>query len=101
MQPLLGWKHAWCVIATLIFASRATAEVRKLREIDLSPKQDRGIVFATGITPSGDLLSFVAKNSGTWQLYRVRNWHTASASIEVLSLPGSFSKADVQDAEGR
>lgn len=101
MQPLLGWKHACCVTATLIFASRATAEVRKLREIDLSPKQDRGIVFATGITPSGDLLSFVAKNSGTWQLYRVHNWHTASASTEVLSVSGFFSKAETQDAEGR
>src|SRR5271156_4657510 len=101
MQPILGWEHAWCIIAALICASPATAQVLKLREINLSPKQDRGIVFATGITPSGDLLSFVAKNSGTWQLYRVRNWHTASASTEVLSVSGFFSKAETQDAEGR
>jgi hypothetical protein len=104
MIPTPGFSLRPCALAAVamfLCASRATPEILKLREVEVSPKRDRGIAFAAEVTHSGDLLSFVANNTGTWQLYRVRNWDMGKASVDALAIPGFFSKADVQDTDGR
>lgn len=101
MRPFPPWPKVLAVTVTAVLLTPATAEVLKLREVDISPERDRGILFATGVTSTGDALSFVANNTGLWKLYRVRKWDAGSTSVESLALPGYFSKADERDAEGR
>jgi hypothetical protein len=56
-------------------------------------------LFGVTTSPSGEILSFIAKNSGEWELYRVRNWLSKSPIEEKLFLPGYFSKSDAKDLE--
>jgi hypothetical protein len=46
------------------------------------------------VTPSDGVFSFIAKDSGKWQLYRVRNWLDDKPLEDKLVLPGFFSKKD-------
>jgi hypothetical protein len=101
MSLFSPWPNASAVIVTVALLTPATAEVLKLRDVDISPERDHRVLFASGVTPTGDVLSFVAKSTGIWKLYRVRKWNTGSTSVQSLTLPGYFSKADAQDSEGR
>jgi hypothetical protein len=85
------------VLATL--ALPLQAQVVKVRDFKLNTPQDRRILFDVAATPSGDVLSFIAKNTGEWQLHRVRNWLSESPGEEKLLLPGYFSKTDQKDLE--
>jgi len=81
------------------FAAPLPAQVVKVRDFNISSTRDRRSLFSAAMTPSGEVLSFIAKDSGEWQLYRVRNWLDAASSEEELILPGFFSKQDRQDLE--
>jgi hypothetical protein len=75
------------------------AGLLKSGDVEIPSKPDRGVLFAAAVTNAGDVLTFIAKDTGNWLLYRVRNWNEKKASIESLTLPGYFSKADRPDME--
>lgn len=75
----------------------AAADVVQVRDFKLSVPQDRRILFSMAVTPSGDVLSFVASKTGEWSLYRIRHWTDEMPSHDTLPLPGFFSKKDGPD----
>ena len=86
------------VLVALVLPS--AAEVVKVRDFNLSAPRDRNVLFDMALTPSGDVLSFIAKNTGEWQLYRVRNWLDSRPLEDKLFLAGFFSKKDRPDTDG-
>jgi hypothetical protein len=86
--------------ATLgLLAVPLSAQVVKVRDFSISTSRDRRRLFGSALTPSGQVLSFVAQESGEWALYRVSNWLGSAPSEEELLLPGFFSRQDRQDLE--
>jgi hypothetical protein len=87
--------------ALAVLSSSSPAEVVKLRELSLFPARawkistatDPGVKSASVISPSGDLLSFVAKDTGAWELRRLRNW-AKSPVQDWLVLHGFFTRKD-------
>lgn len=63
--------------------------------------RDRRVLFDIATTPGGDAISFVAKDTGDWELYRVSNWLGETPSVKKLVLPGYFSKRDSRKDEER
>jgi hypothetical protein len=78
----------------LIAAPLSHAQVTKVKEFDLDPHRDRRVLFDLAVTPRNEVLSFVAKDTGNWELYRAANWLNRNPTITALSLPGFFSKQD-------
>jgi hypothetical protein len=90
----------WLLFSILVFlALPSHAQAVKVQDFDLNTARDRRVLFNTVATPSGDVLSFIAKDTGDWQLYRVSRWLSKSPIEEKLLLPGYFSKADKKDLE--
>ena len=91
--------------ATILTLS-LSAEVVQVQQIRLGAKSnqaakfstriDTGPRFATVVSPAGNVLSLVAKDSGNWELYRVRSW-LESPFQEKLVIPGFPSKKDKPD----
>ena len=92
MQRLVG------VVAMLLAIGSVRADVVKVRAFDFGPR-DRGILFSMAVTPAGDVLSFVASESGNWALYRIRNWSADKPPVDRLVLLDYASKADRKDLE--
>ena len=46
------------------------------------------------VTSRNEVLSFVAKDTGSWKLYLASNWLNQNPTIEEVSVPGFFSKQD-------
>ncbi len=72
------------------------AQVTKIKVLDLDPHRDRRVLFGMALTPGNEVLSFVAKNTGTWELYRASSWVDQKPDIEKISIPGFFSKQDTR-----
>jgi len=75
------------------------AQVSEIRTLSIGPP-DRKALFDMAVTPSGDILSFVARNDGKWDLYRVHDWLSQHPVKDRLSLAGYFSTKDRRDLEG-
>ncbi len=86
-------------VAVVLLAARPAPVVLKVRDFTLSAPRDRGILFATAVSPSGDLLWLIANKTGNWQLYRVRNWMSEAPTEDKLPLQGFFSKNDALDLQ--
>jgi hypothetical protein len=71
-----------------------TAQVSKLKDFELDSKPDRGVLFDMAVSPANDVLSFVAKDTGDWKLYRASNWLGEAPLVKSIVLPGYFSKRD-------
>jgi hypothetical protein len=78
----------------VIAAPLSYAQATKVKEFDLDPHRDRRVLFDLAVTPRKEVLSFVAKDTGNWQLYRTSNWLSQNPTIDKLSIPGFFSKQD-------
>lgn len=82
----------------------ANAALTKVRQYRLRPPRDRSIAFAMAVTPSQDILSFIADLGGKWRLSRVRGWLDPAPTEERITVPGlvfrdraeRFSPWDVQ-----
>lgn len=81
----------------LLLVSGAPAAVTPSAEYTISAKPVRGGLFDLAVTPAGAALSLIPRNSGTWQLFRVRNWQQKTPAQDNLLLPGFFSKSDRKD----
>jgi hypothetical protein len=57
------------------------------------------VLFNMAITPSGEMLSFVARRSSDWNLYRIRNWSAAQPAWSETVLQGFFSEKDRRDMQ--
>ena len=68
----------------LVVHASAFAQVPKVKDINLDSKRDRSVLFDMAVTPTGDVLSFVAKGTGDWELYRVSNWLGETPSVKKL-----------------
>lgn len=86
-------------ILLLVHASALLAQVPKVKDFDLDSKRDRSVLFDMAVTPTSDVLSFVAKGTGDWELYRASNWLGETPSVKKLVLPGYFSRADSKRGE--
>jgi hypothetical protein len=94
------WLRA--ALLSVVLAAPVTpsfAQVVKVREFNLSAPRDRKVLFNIAVTPLGDVLSFIAKDSGEWQLYRIRNWREGAPLEDKLLMPGFFSRKDTTDME--
>ena len=83
----------------LVLAFTLRAQVSKVKDFDLDSRRDRSVLFDMAVTPTNDVLSFVAKGTGNWELYSVSNWLGETPSVKKLVLPGYFSKADSKRSE--
>lgn len=83
----------------LLLAPGAWAGIIQSADYTISAPRVRGGLFDLAVTPAGAALSFIAQNSGTWQLYRVRNWQQKTPMQDKLLLPGFFSKKDRNNLE--
>jgi hypothetical protein len=99
MLEKLGLRAGVIAVAVAALVIPSFGQVVKVRDFNLSAPRDRMALFGIAITPSGDVLSFIAKNRGEWQLYRVRNWYDGTPLEDRLLLPGYFSKEDRTDLE--
>lgn len=92
------YKLRICVAALfawlLILVPFSYAQVAKVKDFDLDAHRDRRVLFDMAVTPTKEVLSFVAKDTGEWELYRASNWLDQKPTIEKLALPGFFSKGD-------
>lgn len=79
-------------IAFLVVAGTAQAEVKLVSEYRLKPPRDKRILFQMVVTPTQDVLSFVASEDGKWRLARVRNWLNNQPIEESLAIPGLVQK---------
>ena len=52
----------------------------------------RAPLFSVALAPDGDLLALIAKQSGPWQVVRVKNWLGQKPVVDHLDVPG-YSKA--------
>ena len=75
-------------IGLLVCAFTIRAEVKEVRTYHTREPRDRGVLFAMAVTPSGDVLSLVAKKDGKWRLARIRDWLYKNASEETIDVPG-------------
>lgn len=78
----------------VILAPVSHAQVTKVTELDLDAHRDRRVLFDMAVTPRGEVLSFVAKDSGKWELFFANNWLDQKARITKVVIPGFFSKKD-------
>lgn len=74
-------------ILLLVHASALLAQVPKVKDFDLDSKRDRSVLFDMAVTPTNDVISFVAKGTDDWELYRVSDWLGETPSIKKLVLP--------------
>ena len=79
------------IVSFLILVPVSPAQVKRLKEFDLGPRADH---WRMAVTLTNDILSFVARDTGEWELYRASDWLDQKPTIEKLSLPGFFSKRD-------
>jgi hypothetical protein len=86
-------------ILLLAHASGLHAQVPKVKDFDLDSKRDRSVRFDIAMTPTSDVLSFVANDTGDWELYRASNWLGETPSVRTVTLPGYFSKTDKKGGE--
>jgi hypothetical protein len=93
-------RHHLCfsTVLFLAFANASGAQVLKVKDFDLGSR-DRRVLFDMATTPRGDALSFVANDTGNWELYRVSDWLAEIPNVEHLVLPGYFSKKDSRKDE--
>lgn len=84
----------------LIVAPLSCAQVTKVKDFQLDSRRDRRVLFSMATTPAGDILSFVARDTGEWELYRVSGWLSEKPIVERLAVPGFFSKKD-SNRDGR
>lgn len=82
----------------LALAYASSGQVLKVKEFDFGSR-DRKVLFDVVTTPGGDVLSFVAKDTGDWELYQVSNWLEEKTNVKRLVLPGYFSKKDSRKDE--
>lgn len=85
--------------ALAIWALSSSAQVVKVRDFNISEPQDRHAHFAMAVTPAGDVLSLIARDTGNWELHRIRDWGVGPIASDKLLLEGYFSKKDEKDME--
>jgi len=51
------------------------------------------------VTPAGHVLSLIARDTGNWELHRIRDWDVGPIASDKLLLEGYFSKKDQKDLE--
>jgi hypothetical protein len=85
--------------ALAIWALSSSAQVVKVRDFNISEPQDRLALFAMAVTPAGDVLALVARDTGNWELHRIRDWNVGPIVSDKLLLQGYFSKKDQKDLE--
>jgi hypothetical protein len=90
-----------CLMAVLnvTLATVLEAQAVKVRDFQFGPKQGRNVLFGRAVTPSNDVLSIVASDTGTWEFYKVSDWLSETPVLKKLALPGYFSKKDEKDLE--
>ncbi len=65
-----------------------------MRRYQLREPHDKGVRFATAVTPEQDLLSLVPNREGTWRLTRVRGWFSERPSEQTINVPGIAAPKD-------
>lgn len=99
MIPHTLWSRVIAVALLAVCAPPSIAGVLKIKEVRLAARQDRGALSGMAVTHVGDVLSFVAENTGNWQLYRIRSWSGGQPTIQTITLSGYFSRAEQPDME--
>jgi len=92
-------RSAICASFLLCLVSWLSAQISESRTLSMGPP-DRKVLFDVAVTPSGDVLSFVARNDGRWDLYRVHDWLSEHPVTDRLFLTGYFSNRDRRDLDG-
>jgi hypothetical protein len=82
-----------------IGALSSSAQVVKIRDFNIPEPQDRHALFAMAVSPAGDVLSLIAKETGNWELHRIRDWGAGPIASDKLLLEGYFSRKDRKDLE--
>ena len=85
--------------ALATWALSSSAQVVKVRDFNIPEPQDRRVPFGMALTPAGDVLSLIAKDTGDWELHRIRGWAFGPAASDKLLLEGYFSKKDQKNLE--
>jgi hypothetical protein len=88
------------IFAVAVFALPLQGGMVKVREFSLATQRGSGAYFGAAATPSGNVLTFIARDSGVWELHRVRSWLAGPPADDILPLPGYFSAKDKPDREG-
>jgi hypothetical protein len=65
-----------------------SAGAAHVRDYNFHTPRDRNVRFAMAITPGQDLLSWVAKGDGKWQLTRVTGWLEKEPVERTIVVPG-------------
>lgn len=97
MKRLLDKANVWAAavfVCALVLAPASNAQATKAKDLDFSPHRDRRVLFDMAITLNKDVLSFVAKDGGAWELYHASDWLDQKPSIKSFFIPGFFSKKD-------
>jgi hypothetical protein len=85
--------------ALVVWTLSSSAEVVKVRDFNISEPEDHHALFAMAVTPAGDVLSLIARDTGSWELHRIRDWGVGPTASDKLLLEGYFSKRDEKDLE--
>jgi hypothetical protein len=87
------------VLGALVLPQTVEAQVIKIRDFAFGPAQGRNVAFSKTLSPTNELLSFIASDTGEWELYSVADWLSAQPRVRKLVLPNFFSKKDTKDLE--
>jgi hypothetical protein len=85
--------------ALAVWTLSSSAQVVKVRDFNISERQDHHALFAMAVTPAGDVLSLIARDTGDWELHRIRDWDVGPVASDKLLLQGYFSRRDEKDLE--
>jgi hypothetical protein len=86
-------------LGTLTFPPTTEAQVIKIRDLAFGPAQGRNVAFSKALSPTNDLLSFIASDTGEWEFYSVGDWLSTQPRVRTLVLSNFFSKKDRKDLE--
>ena len=84
---------------SLTSPSTVEAQVIKIRDLAFGPAQRRKVAFSKALSSTNDLLSFIASDTGDWELYSVADWLGTQPRVRKLVLSNFFSKKDRKDLE--
>lgn len=89
------------VLCPLSLTSPSTVETQviKIRDLAFGPAQRRKVAFSKALSSTNDLLSFIASDTGEWELYSVADWLSTQPRVRKLVLSNFFSKKDRKDLE--
>jgi hypothetical protein len=77
-----------------VWTLSSSALVVKVRDFNISEPHDHHALFAMAVTPAGDVLSLIARDTGDWELHRIRDWSAGPVASDKLLLQGYFSRRD-------